>query len=566
MTPTANIEKPTPSRAEKPTPRHRQLVGILLKYGGRELVDRLRLGSFLAGNQEHMEEHAGELASDLEELGPTYIKFGQLLSTRSDLLPDAVLEQLERLQDQIQPMPFEMVKTIIEVELGRPLMDIFSSVEETPLGSASLGQVHAAVLRDGRAVAVKVQRPGIRELIASDIEALRDFAGWFEKRTEVGRRYAVAALVEEFNSSIMRELDYELEAQNMLRLKRNMAEFPHILVPSPTPELCTQRVLTMDFVAGLKVSRVGPLIQANMNGEKIADALLEAYLKQVFVDGFFHADPHPGNVFLVDSEHVALLDVGLVGYFAPTLRRKMLQMLPAIYEMDVNEMIELTLEVGEAEEGFNRVELKRRFGEIVQKSQSGSIEQIQVSRVLLSIVRASSECGVRLPAEMSTLGRTMFHLDKVGRFMAPGFDVNAAVRRHVGDIMSRQVMRDVQPKSILKAALEAAELLGQLPRRANRLMDALFERKLGMRIDVVPDAHLLENLQKIANRITLGLVLAALIVGASQLMQVQTTFQIFGYPGFAMICFIGALVGGLWLVVNIIRADGKTRDEVPPRS
>ena len=563
---TADIEKPAADRHSKPTPRHRQLVGILLKYGGRELVDRLRLNHFLTGNQEHMEEHAGELAKDLENLGPTYIKFGQLLSTRSDLLPDAVLEQLTRLQDQITPMPFEMIKTIVETELGRPLADIFPSFEETPLGSASLGQVHAALLPDGRSVAVKVQRPGIRDLIASDIEALRDFAGWFEKRTDVGRRYAVASLVEEFNSSIMRELDYELEAQNMIRLKRNMAEFPHIVVPSPVPELCTQRVLTMDFIAGLKISRIGPLIQANMNGGKIADALLEAYLKQVFVDGFFHADPHPGNVFLMDSEHVALLDVGLVGYFAPSLRRKMLQMLPAIYEMDINEMIELTLEVGESEESFDRVELKRRFGEIVQKSQSGSIEQVEVSRVLLSVVRAASDCGVRLPAEMSTLGRTLFHLDKVGRFMAPGFDVNASIRRHVGDIMSRQVMRDVQPKSILKAALEAAELLGQLPRRANRLMDALFERKLGMRIDVVPDAHLLENLQKIANRITLGLVLAALIIGASQLMQIKTPFTLLGYPGLAMICFGGALIGGLWLVFSIIRADRKTREEVPPRS
>lgn len=552
--------------AAQPSPRHRQLAGFLFKYGGRELIERLHLTGLLPGDPPSPADRAHELAHDLETLGPTYVKFGQILSTRSDLLPAEVLGELERLQDRVSPMPFTVVQAIVETELGRPLREVFPVFEEKPIGSASLGQVHAASLPDGRSVAVKVQRPGIRELIMSDVEALREVAGWFEKRTETGRRYSVGAIVEEFNASIMRELDYELEAQNMLRLRRNLEEFPTIVVPAPILDHCTRRLLTMEFVSGWKVNKLGPLVQANMNGNKIADVLLEAYLKQVFVDGFFHADPHPGNVFLMDSEHVALIDVGLVGYFSPTLRRKLLQMLSAIYEWDVNEMVDLAVEIGEVDEGWDRSELKTRFGRLVQKSQSGSIEQVEVSRVLMDVARAASDCGVRLPSEIAMLGRTLLHLDKVGRFVAPGFDVNGSMRRHVADIYGRQILKEAKPSAIFKGATEAIEMLGRLPRRANRLLDALFERKLGMRVDFVPEAHLLENLQKIANRITIGLIVAALIIGASQLMQVQTRFTLLGYPGLAMICFLSALLGGLALVVTIIRADRKTRDEVPPRS
>ncbi|MBV9080016.1 MAG: AarF/ABC1/UbiB kinase family protein, partial [Elusimicrobia bacterium] len=362
------------------TQRYRELARLLFKYGGREIVDRLKLGSFLGDSDSAVEARATELADDLERLGPTYIKLGQILSTRSDLLPPQVLEQLSRLQDRVTPMPADVVKTVVETELGRPINEIFQSFEETPIGSASLGQVHAAKLLDGRLVAVKVQRPGIQEVIAQDVNILRELSEFLEKRTETARRYQVTAVIDEFNAAMTRELDYEIEAENMRLLKRNLAEFERIVVPAPVGEYCTRRVLTMEFVTGRKVSAIGPLIQNNMNGAPIADQLLKAYLKQVFVDGFFHADPHPGNVFLVDSDHVALLDLGLMGRFSGPLRRKLLQMLPAIYEMDAEEMVDLSLEIGDANETFDRAELKRRYAEIAQESQTGSLKQIQVSR------------------------------------------------------------------------------------------------------------------------------------------------------------------------------------------
>ncbi len=545
--------------------RYRELTQLLLKYGGREVVDRLRLTSYVGDKDEDMTVLGTELAADLERLGPAYVKLGQILSSRSDLLPEPILDQLARLEDNVEPMTFEMVRAVVEEETGRPLADVFASFEETPIGSASLAQVHAALLKDGRLVAVKVQRVGVADVIALDIDILREFASFFEKRTDAGRRYRVSAIVEEFNTTITREIDYEIEAASMKVFHHNLEEFHRITVPQPVEELCTPRLLVMNFVSGKKVSAIGPLIQMNMDGRAMADELLKAYLKQVFVDGFFHADPHPGNVFLVDSEHLALLDFGLVGRFAPRLRRKLLQMLPAIYELDTEEMVELTLEIGETEEPFDRAELKRRYGEIGQNSQAASIQQIQVSRVLFDVVRAASDCGVILPPEMSTLGRTLLHLDRVGRYIAPDFDVNAAIQSHVSEIAQREMIGDASPNTFLKTLLEAKELAVGLPRRVNRVLDALLHRQLGMRIDVVPEAHLLENLEKIANRITMGLILASLIIGASQLMQVRTQFVLFGYPGFAMICFAGALLGGLALVFGIIRADRKTRGEVPSK-
>lgn len=547
--------------------RYRDLTRFLLKYGGKDIVERLKVGHFLseADRNDRLEARAPELARDLEKLGPAYVKLGQILSTRSDLLPPTVLAELSRLQDNVEPMPLEAVRACVESELGRPLREIFTSFEETPIGSASLGQVHVAILRDGRRVAVKVQRPGVRELVARDMQILRDFAGWFEKRTEKGRRLRVTGIITEFESTINRELDYEIEAQNMTLLKRNLGEYEPLVVPEPIADFCTARVLTMDYVTGRKVNALGPLIALNIDGNALADTLLEAYLKQVFIDGFFHADPHPGNVFLIDSDHLALLDVGMVGRFSPSLRRKLLHMLPSIYEMDADETVELTFEIGEASEDADRSELRRRYSEILAASQSGALERIPVSRVLFDIVKAATDCGIDLPSEISTLGRTLLHLDRVGRYIAPEFDVNAGIRRHVVKFIERQMLADASPSRILKTALEAKEFAAGLPRRANRFLDALLQKKIGVRVDVVPEAHLLENLEKIANRITLGLILAALIVGASQLMQVETAFRLFGYPGFAMICFAGALLGGLALVMSIVRSDRRTRAEVKPR-
>jgi predicted unusual protein kinase regulating ubiquinone biosynthesis (AarF/ABC1/UbiB family) len=320
----------------------------------------------------------------------------------------------------------------------------------------------------------------------------------------------------------------------------------------------------MEYVSGRNMGALTPLSRIELNGEKIADTLLSAYLKQVFVDGFFHADPHPGNVFVMDDNiHIALIDLGMVGTLSPVLRRRLLQLLPVIYRQDPDGVAEIVLEISETEPNVDRLALIHSYNALLQKTQANSLQQLGVSTSLFGIVRLSAEAGVHLPPEISVLGRTLMHLDRIGRILSPNFDPNRAVERHIDLILQQHMLKDLSPRTLFKGLLEAKDFVERLPMRANRLFDALLDRKLGFQMRVSPDVHLLENLEKIANRITVGLILAALIVGASQLMQVQTRFMLFGYPGFAMMCFLLALAGAIMLLYKILKTDHSSKDAPP---
>lgn len=553
------VEQPDADRESK-LQRKKDIAIFLIRYGGRPLISHFGLDSFLPEKEEKaMSVKAVEFRQDLEKLGPTFIKLGQLLSTRADLLPPEVLEQLALLEDKVTPIPFQEVRAVVETELKGRLETLFAQFDPEPIGSASLGQVHAGVLHSGRAVAVKIQRPGILPIVERDMEALYDIAEWFDRKTEFGRRTRLLKVFQEFETTLRNELDYELEADNLERLKKNLAEFRSIVIPSPVRDYCTKRVLTMDYVPGEKVTKLSPLARCEIHGDKLADALFKAYLQQVFVDGFFHADPHPGNVFLVDNDHVALIDLGMVGTFSPTVRQRLLQLLPAIYRQDADELARVAVRLSENEEPASRAALTEAYGVILRKNAVSDLKQLNVGRVILEILRVSADNELYFPPEISILGRMLLHLDRVGKVLAPDFDPNAAIERHMDAIVTRQMWHEASPHSLLKSVLEAKEFVTELPARANQLLENIIENRMRVRVDVVPELRLLENLEKIANRITVGVILAALIIGASQLMQVNTSFRLFGYPGFAMICFLLAVVGGIGLVYRIVRGDRETR-------
>lgn len=561
MSPQDVVTTPRPVISRK-IKRSAEIALFLLKYGGREFMERWGLARFLPSHAEvSVSEKAVQLREDITALGPTFVKLGQLLSTRADLLPPEILKKLALLQDNVEPISYEEVQQIIEQELGAPIVKLFNEFDQKPLGSASLGQVHFAVMRSGQRVGVKVQRPNIRPLIENDMAVLRDFAQWLDKKTKAGRRYRFSKIQEEFERTLIQELDYETEAQNLIRLKDNLQEFEDIIVPSPIEDYSTSRVLTMEYVEGRKLTHVSPLTVVEVNGEKIADSLLQAYLQQIFVDGFFHADPHPGNIFLLNKNKVALIDLGMVGIISPVLRRRLLQLLPSLYRQDPDGVADVVLEISEADENVNRMELIHAYTGLLQTTVASNLQRVRISEALFGVMRVSAQAGVHLPAEINLLGRTMLHLDRIGQILAPQFNFNQAIEQHIDDIIQQQMLKDVSPRSCFKSLIEAKDFIERLPNRANRFVESLLDRKLGFHIDLVPDVHLLENLQKIANRITIGLILAALIVGASQFMQVQTRFMLFGYPGFAMICFLSALAGALVLIFQIIRSDRRTRNE-----
>ena len=548
--------------------RYAGVARLLWKYGRSDVVRQAGLEDALE-DEERPEgtAEAGELAADLERLGPTYVKLGQLLSTRADLLPVAWLEDLARLQDDVEQIPFADVETVVEAELEVRISKAFSRFDPEPLAAASLGQVHYAELRDGRRVAVKVQRPDVRERIREDLEAFEEIAGFLDQHTEWGERIEFSGLVEEFGTTLRRELDYRQEAAHLETFAENLKEFDRIVIPRPIEDYSTDRVLTMEFIDGRKVTAFGPLARLELDGEPLADQLFEAYLKQVLVDGLFHADPHPGNVFVTVDGRLGLIDLGMVSRVPRGMRERLLKLVLAVGEGDGGTAADAALDMGETiPERLDERELRRRVGELVGRVEHATVADLEVGKVVMEISAIAMQCGVRVPRELTMLGRALLSLDAVARVLAPDFDPNAAIRRHAAELTRRRMTKDFSPGAVFRSALETAEMIQEMPARLNRILGLLANNELAIRVDSLDERTLIEGFQKVANRIAAGLVLAALIVGAAMLMRVQTDFTLFGYPGLAMLCFLGAVAGGLLLLLDILRHDRQVpRERGDPR-
>jgi ubiquinone biosynthesis protein len=543
--------------------RYKDIAWLLLKYGRSDVVKQVGIDASFDVEEvitdKAQTQEAEELARDIEKLGPTFIKLGQLISTRPDILPPAYMQALSRLQDNVEAFSFADIEEIITSELGVRISKAFSEFDAQPIAAASIGQVHRARMRDGREVAVKVQRPNIREQIIKDLEALAEISELLDSHTEVGRRYEFQTMLEEFRKSILRELDFRLEANNLLTLHRNLAEFDRIEVPLPIEDFTTSRVLTMEYVRGKKITALSPLERIELDGDKLADQLFHAYMKQLLIDGFFHADPHPGNVFLTDKGKIVLLDLGMVARIAPGLQEKLLQLLLAISENHPDEAATLALQIGEIKTDFDEPTFRRQVADLIAQNQDSNLAQIQVGRIVLEVTKMSGANGIRMPQELTMLGKALLNLDQVGHTLAPNFNPNEAIRNNAATIMQRRMLKSLSPGNIFGSVIEMKDFVQRLPGRFNRILDKLADNQIKVKVDTIDEVKLMEGLQKIANRITLGLVLAALIVSAAMLMNVPTTFRIFGYPGLAMMFFLAAATGGMILVFNILFGDEKAR-------
>jgi ubiquinone biosynthesis protein len=543
--------------------RYKDIVALLIKYGRSDLVKQADLQ--IAGSERERalatttQPKAEELASDLEKLGPTFIKLGQLLSTRGDLLPESYLEALSRLQDQVEPFPFEEVEQIVSSELGVRISKAFAEFDREPTAAASLAQVHRARMRDGRAVVVKVQRPEIRAQIVEDLEALGEVADFVDAHTEVGKRYEFGNMLTELRRSLLHELDFKREAGNLVRLGASLREFEHIVVPEPVEDFTTSRVLTMEYIPGQKVTSLSPLRLLELDGAELSEELFRAYLKQILVDGFFHADPHPGNVFITDDDRLALIDLGMVAHISGTFQENLLRLLLAISEGRGDEAAEIAMKMGEPKPNFDKQDFEHRVANLVARQADATLENIDAGQVTLKITRISADTWFRLPPEFTMIAKTLLNLDRVVYTLAPDFDANAIIRDEATNLLTRRIAKSLEPGNILTHVIEVKEFVERLPTRVNKILDAIGNNELKIAVDAIDERVLLDGLQKVANRITLGLILAALIVGAALMMKVETSFRIMGYPGLPTIFFMLAAAAGIILIINIISHDKHPR-------
>jgi ubiquinone biosynthesis protein len=505
--------------------------------------------------RDETQDRASRLAADLESLGPTFVKLGQLLSTRPDLLPVPYIEALSRLQDRVAPFSYAEVEQIVSDELGARVSKAFAAFDSVPIAAASLGQVHRAELRSGRVVAVKVQRPGIREGVLQDLEALGEIAELLDRHTELGKRHGFQAMLDEFRKSLLRELDYRQEARNLSTLAENLSELSAIMVPTPVEDYVTSRVLTMEFVQGRKVTSVGPLARIEVDGAQLADELCHAYLKQTLVDGFFHADPHPGNVFLTDDGRIALIDLGMVGQLSPSMQEDLLKLILAMSEGNGDDAGDLVVKIGMPIGEPDPRAVRRHIAEMVMQFHGLRLRDIALGRLLFDVARIAAENGLRMPSELTMLAKTLLNVDQVAEVLDPNFDPNQAIRRHASGIMRARMLKSLSPGKLFASMLEAKQFVEKLPRRLNQLVDAVVENRVRVKVDAINEVLLMEGLQKIANRITLGLVISAMIVGAALLMRIETSVRIFGYPALAIVLFLGAALSAFLLTMNILLHD-----------
>lgn len=545
--------------------RYREIAQLLARFGWSEAVRATGLDELL-GAQNPLTRHAHpeprELAESLEAMGPTFVKLGQLLSTRADVVPLRYLGALADLQDKVGPFAYEEVERVIYEELGQRVSKAFLTFEPKPLAAASLGQVHKATLADGREVAVKIQRPNIKARLAEDIEVLEEVASAMEAFSEAARHYEVRRLVEDLRLSLMRELDYEDEAENLRQLKENLREYTNILVPQPIEDCCTARVLTMEFIAGKKITLLNEEEKNAPGNLAVAQELLQAYIQQICLDGFFHADPHPGNVLRTAEGKIALLDAGSVGRLTPPMRELLLRLLLAVGEGRSEEAADLVERIGQPKANYDDQRMRRAVHDLVTQQHSGSsVSEANIGAVVLKVAQEAGNCGMRAPRELTLLGRTMLYIDQIGRALAPDFDPYKSIREAAPKLLIQQLGRGLTGAGVFARAMEMNEFAQMLPGRVNRILDRLANSRLEVRIKGVDEQKFVEGLQKVANRVTQGLIIASLVVGAALLMNIKSEFTILGYPGLAVLLFLAAFGGGVALTLEIWRHDRRTRND-----
>ena len=546
--------------------RTAQILGFLLKYRHAGVFAGLDADeAALSAEVPSSEAGPEQFVRDLEALGPAFVKIGQSLSTRPDMVPQAYIDALERMQDDVAALPAETVRGLVEEALGVRLSLAFEAFDDEPLGAASLAQVHRARLRDGRAGAVQVPRPDILGGIVADLDALAAIADKADRWTDAGRRVGFAGWVQELRKSLLSELDYEVEADNLVRFGRHFADYPEIVVPQPVWDYTRERLLVMDLADGIKVTEVSGLRRTEQDLGALAEAVMRAYLDQVFVHGDVHADPHPGNLLVTPDGRIALLDLGMVAHIPPRRREQLLKLLFAAVDGRGEDVAVEAMAMGTRLEDFEGERYRREVGQLVARyaALTGGRAQSE-GRLVLDLVLLGSTCGLRTPPELTLLGKTLLNLEAVCRALDPSMDVKRVVEDHLEAVMRQRLKKSFSPASLASEAMEVQALVRGAPRKLADILALLAENRVQVRLAGLEDSRLLENLQKIANRISTGIIVAALIMASALLMRLEGGPRLLGYPAIALLLFLAAAVLGFGIVISALLRDRHAKAKGTP--
>jgi ubiquinone biosynthesis protein len=551
--------------------RVQQISAVLLRHGLGVVVRRLGLADALAkaGHVLHL-EHADDLArlpapaqvrTAMEELGPTFVKLGQILAGRADLLGPEWIAEFGRLHNAVPALPLDELRPQLRADLGGEPEAVFARFDAEPLAAASIAQVHRAALADGTEVVVKIRRPGIVDIIDADLRLLDRAAIVAEREWPALEPYRPRQLVRQFAQSLRRELDLATECRHAERVARNLAGLPEVLVPRVHWAWTQERVNVQDYVDGVPGSDLERLKREGLDPRLLARRGARAVLKMIVEDGFFHADPHPGNVFYLRGNRIAFIDFGMVGRLSPRRREELLQLLLGLVERHAQAVADVLVEWTDGRRGVQIDHLEEAIETFVDQYHGTPLAQLRLGEMLAEVTTILREHRLALPSDLALLMKAFVSLESMGRGLDPDFHMAAEAQP-----LLRQVLRErYTPQALARRGWQGLrELLtqaGRLPRDLSRLLRNLGRGQVQVGIEIAHLKRAGDQLDRAANRLSIALVIAALIIGSSIVMTVSGGPTLFGLPAFGLLGFVGAVVGGLWLLREIRRAERARRDD-----
>lgn len=543
--------------------RYRKILAIFFKYGYGDLVELLKIDQYIETGLQIISRkrrdriarlsRAERIRMALEELGPTYIKFGQVLSTRPDLIAVDFVVELAKLQDKVSPRPFEEIKATVEKELKAPLDRLFARFDEKSLASASIGQVHRARLLDGEDVAIKVQHAGIKKTIEVDLEIMLYLATLMERNIEEIAPYRPVKIVEEFARTLEKEIDYTIEATSMERFRHQFLDDPHIYVPKVFRKTSTEHVLTMEYVQGVKVSDLKGLAAAGIDPKIITSRGAELWLKQVFDHGFFHADPHPGNFFALPGNVICLLDFGMMSSLDRYTKEIFVEIIDSVVNRDETKAVQTILRLTSYDDEPDIRILEREVADFMGLHLYKPLKDIEFGKLLQDLLRLVSQHRLRMPPNIFLMLKAFATMEGVARMLDPDFNMVLTAAPFIRRVKLSRFLPHHIAGELYRFSGEMLTFLQQMPRDILEINRLIRQKRLTLRLEHQNLDNILGVLHKISNRIAFAIVIAALLIGSALIVFARTPPLVYGISAIGIVGFLTAAVMGLWLLVAILR-------------
>jgi ubiquinone biosynthesis protein len=541
--------------------RYRKIAEVLARHGFGAIVAQLGIDPTFGLSRRQPEpttrrSAAVHLRQALEELGPTFIKFGQIASTRPEIMPPAFLEELSNLHDNVPPAPWEEVQTVIEEELGAPLQQLFLAIDPEPIAAASLAQVYAALMPDRTRVVVKVQRPNIQQTIETDLAIIRGLARQAEERLSWTRLYDPIGLADEFSAALRSELDYRREARNADRFRENFAGEEHLYVPRVYWEYTTDRILVQERIEGIKINDISALEAAGIDRDVIALHAARLFIQEVLIDGFFHADPHPGNMLVLTGGVLGLMDFGTVGYLDGGDRTNLVRLYIAVIQFDVEAITDQLIRMGIASPGVDQVGMQRDLRRLLRKYYGLALKEINASELFAEIQPIIYEYRLRIPSDYWLLIKTLVVMEGVGKQLAPDFDVFEVSAPYVRRFLFRLWLPQSWGPAVLRGAQGWADLIVEVPKQSARLLSRAERGELEFQVRIPELERATSRYNQMANRVILAILVGTISIALALLIPTLNLTWPWSLPTWGIVLGFILLLGlGLWLIFSILRSN-----------